>query len=457
MAITDEKEQGYSYSETVVENEYNAKGQLTGAVGVTGGRTNGGKVSTVVLNAEGNGIKNDGNGDGIQDVGEAWEFKEEVQWSAFSGDNTYGVVMGQAVLLKSVTKSWALDEVGGAIPAGAAGFNTSVTTVQYGYNGKGQMTGAEGETEGDSENGKVLTVKQEADGTIKGDDGDGIYEANEPWEFEVAEHQNKYKTWSRYGVMGGQALVVKSFTRSWVVGINGVALGEDEHGYSLSESTVRNYYTGEGQLEGAAGWTVGVSNAKVLKDSRVNGVDYENQRTESMTKNVYGVVMGQAVVMKGVTQSWTAGSDGKRISDVGSHGYNRTVTTVYNKYNETGQLEAAKGGSTGLTNVEGLKDSRVSQDEWADQLTETETRNVYAVVRGQAVVLMSVTESWSAGSDGQRIVNEEAHGYSYSKTTVVNQYNVDGQMIGATGRTESKTTQGTFKSVEDWAGALLGG
>ncbi|MBK8574924.1 MAG: hypothetical protein IPN90_04310 [Elusimicrobia bacterium] len=32
----------------------------------------------------------------------------------------------------------------------------------------------------------------------------------------------------------------------------------------------------------------GVSNAKVLKDSRVNDVDYENQRTESMTKNVYG-------------------------------------------------------------------------------------------------------------------------------------------------------------------------
>ncbi|MBK8576613.1 MAG: hypothetical protein IPN90_13370 [Elusimicrobia bacterium] len=149
---------------------------------------------------------------------------------------------------------------------------------------------------------------------------------------------------SRYGVLGGQALVVKSFTRSWVVGGNGVVLGADEHGYNLSETTMRNYYTGEGQLEGAAGWTVGVSNAKVLKDSRVNGVDYENQRTESITKNVYGVVKGQAVVMKGVTQSWTAGSDGKRISDVGSHGYNRTVTTVYNKYNETGSWRQRREG-----------------------------------------------------------------------------------------------------------------
>ncbi|MBK8574926.1 MAG: hypothetical protein IPN90_04320 [Elusimicrobia bacterium] len=43
VAITDEKEQGYSYSETVVANEYNQRGQLTGAVGVTGGRTNGGR------------------------------------------------------------------------------------------------------------------------------------------------------------------------------------------------------------------------------------------------------------------------------------------------------------------------------------------------------------------------------------------------------------------------------
>ncbi|MBK8576614.1 MAG: hypothetical protein IPN90_13375 [Elusimicrobia bacterium] len=64
-------------------------------------------------------------------------------------------------------------------------------------------------------------------------------------------------------------------------------------------------------------------------------------------------------------------------------------------------------------------------------MTETETRNVYAVVRGQAVVLMSVTESWSAGSDGRRIEDITAHGYSHSVTTVVNQYNVDGQLIGA--------------------------
>ncbi|MBK8574930.1 MAG: hypothetical protein IPN90_04340 [Elusimicrobia bacterium] len=137
-------------------------------------------------------------------------------------------------------------------------------------------------------------------------------------EFEVAEHQNKYKTWSRYGVMGGQALVVKSF-EEWVVGINGVALGEDEHGYSLSESTVRNYYTGR-PVGGRGGMDGGSIEREGIERFAGKRCDYENQRTESMTKNVYGVVMGQAVAMKGVTQSWTAGSDGKRISDVGVTG-----------------------------------------------------------------------------------------------------------------------------------------
>ncbi|MBK8576611.1 MAG: hypothetical protein IPN90_13360 [Elusimicrobia bacterium] len=44
VAVTDEKEQGYSYSKTVVRNAYNEKGQLTGAAGRTEGRTNGGQV-----------------------------------------------------------------------------------------------------------------------------------------------------------------------------------------------------------------------------------------------------------------------------------------------------------------------------------------------------------------------------------------------------------------------------
>ncbi|MBK8574923.1 MAG: hypothetical protein IPN90_04305 [Elusimicrobia bacterium] len=95
-----------------------------------------------------------------------------------------------------------------------------------------------------------------------------------------------------------------------------------------------------------------------------------------------------------------------------------------------------------------MKDSRVSQDEWADQLTETETRNVYAVVRGQAVVLMSVTESWSAGSDGQRIVDSSVHGYSYSKTRVVNQYNEKGQLIGATGTTAGEQNSEVWTDID---------
>ena len=90
-----------------------------------------------------------------------------------------------------------------------------------------------------------------------------------------------------------------------------------DHGYNLSRTTVRKRYTELGQLFGAVGWATGESNVKVVKDGRVSVTELENQRTETLTKNVYEVVRGQAVSMSGGTQSWTAGSDGKRIGDVG--------------------------------------------------------------------------------------------------------------------------------------------
>ncbi|MBK8576612.1 MAG: hypothetical protein IPN90_13365 [Elusimicrobia bacterium] len=91
----------------------------------------------------------------MEDVGETWVYSDEVQWSKSSGTNRYGVVGGQALVLESVTKSWAVDGTGvDIVDAGQAGYNTSVTTVQYGYNGKGQMTGADGETQGETNSGK---------------------------------------------------------------------------------------------------------------------------------------------------------------------------------------------------------------------------------------------------------------------------------------------------------------
>ncbi|MBK8576609.1 MAG: hypothetical protein IPN90_13350 [Elusimicrobia bacterium] len=232
-------------------------------------------------------------------------------------------------MAKSVTESWALDSGGNRIDdRRGMGYNTSETTVEYRYNGKGQMERAEGWTRGETSSGKLLTARRDGDGKIVGDaKEDGLREVGEVWGFDEWYSRNLYETRSVYGVRRGQAVVVKSETRSYAADDGGVRLGELEHGYNESWSTVWNRYSPLGQLEGAVGWTVGKSTVEVVKDTRV-GDGLMAQRTESMTKNEYGVVMGQAVVMRSETQSWGAGSDGKRVSDSSAHGYTRSVRRV---------------------------------------------------------------------------------------------------------------------------------
>ncbi|MBK8576606.1 MAG: hypothetical protein IPN90_13335 [Elusimicrobia bacterium] len=208
-----------------------------------------------------------------------------------------------------------------------------------------------------------MTARRDGDGKIVGDaKEDGLREVGEVWGFDEWYSRNLYETRSVYGVRRGQAVVVKSETRSYAADDGGVRLGELEHGYNESWSTVWNRYTEGGQLEGAVGWTVGKSTVEVVKDTRV-GDGLMAQRTESMTKNEYGVVMGQAVVMRSETQSWGAGSDGKRVSDSSAHGYTRSVTRVENRYDVEGQLTNVRGWTDTLTTQGTYK----SVEDWGER------------------------------------------------------------------------------------------
>ena len=190
-----------------------------------------------VLNEDGTGISGD-DGDGIEEADEDWVYEDKVQWNKSSGTNTYAVIMGQALVLESLTNSWALDESGAAIESWEMeGYNSSVTTVTYGYNGKGQITGADGVTEGDSNSGKVVSVRRDGDGNIVGDlNGNGYREATgaeaETWELIETDQRNTYRTESRYGVIQGQTLVVRSYTKSWVTGADSTTGGSAPPAFS---------------------------------------------------------------------------------------------------------------------------------------------------------------------------------------------------------------------------------
>ncbi|MBK8869867.1 MAG: hypothetical protein IPN19_02165 [Elusimicrobia bacterium] len=78
-------------------------------------------------------------------------------------DNRYAVILGQAQVVRSETKSDAVDEDGNVIGATDHGHNHSETVVNYVFNEKGQLTSATGRTVGTS-NQRVATSTRVVDG-----------------------------------------------------------------------------------------------------------------------------------------------------------------------------------------------------------------------------------------------------------------------------------------------------
>lgn len=87
-------------------------------------------------------FEGDTNKNNVEEMGEDW--KTVAQNSSTSVVNTYAIIAGQAVVMKSVTTTMALDDKEKVISKGQHGYSLSVVTVQYEFNEKGQMTGALG-------------------------------------------------------------------------------------------------------------------------------------------------------------------------------------------------------------------------------------------------------------------------------------------------------------------------
>jgi hypothetical protein len=322
-------------------------------------------VLTAVRNADGS-IKNDANANGVKDSGEAWEYTSTPQLSEFVVTNLYGLVLGQAQVMKSVTETWAMKDGQRITDEGTHGYNHTTATVSYTFNALGQLVGARGGTVGRS-NSEVLTVKRNADGTIKNDrNKDGFRDSGENWEFTTTDQTTDFVATNTYLVILGQAQVVKSVTESWAMKDGARITDEGSFGYNHTTATVNYTFNAVGQLIGATGETVGRSNGEVLTVVRNGDGSIKNdadkdgfkdagekweftttdQLTDFVVTNTYAVIVGQAQVVKSVTQSW-AMKDGVRITNEGTHGYNHTTATVNYAFNALGQLTGATRPNSG--------------------------------------------------------------------------------------------------------------
>jgi formylmethanofuran dehydrogenase subunit E len=509
---------GYSHSVGTVNYTFNGQGQLTGATGWTTSRqanevlTPGMKTVAVQKRDAHNNLMEDENGNAVMDAVQVADPTKAVvktiqaTWS--DTVNTYAVIMGQAQVVRSVTTSDAVKD-GVKVGATSNGYSHSVTTVNYTFNGQGQLTGATGWTTSRQAN-EVLTPgmktvavqKRDAHNNLMVDEnGNAVMDAVQVADPTKAVVKTIQGTWSdtvnTYAVIMGQAQVVRSVTTSDAVK-DGVKIQPTEDRYSHSVTTVNYTFNGQGQLTGATGWTTSRQANEVLtpgmktvavqkRDAHNNLMVDENgnavmdavqvadptkavvktiQGTWSDTVNTYAVIMGQAQVVRSVTTS-DAVKDGVKVGAT-SNGYSHSVTTVNYTFNGQGQLTGATGWTTSRQANEvltpGMKTVAVQKRDAHNNLmvdengnavmdavqvadptkavvktiqgTWSDTVNTYAVIMGQAQVVRSVTTS-DAVKDGVK-VGATSNGYSHSVTTVNYTFNGQGQLTGATGWTTSR-------------------
>ncbi|MBI4397006.1 MAG: hypothetical protein HY548_07925, partial [Elusimicrobia bacterium] len=447
--------------------QYNANGQLSGAKGGSTSTTTG-----MVMQAKD--VNKDGKIDNSDKVGGKFQYEEKEGTTTATTMNTYAVIWGQAVVIKSVTDS---DTIAGATSS------TSHSETTYSYNAKGQLTGASGFSKGTSST-EVWNDK----------DRDNVWDEDET-EVQTTESD----TTNTYRIIWGQALVTNSVTTSTtisgatktettsvvnytynsagqLVGASGYAdststgpvwndpdgefeIPSEENGWTQQDDgtwkKVTTLEDGTKQVQTAAqdgdDWTVktkytdsnGLSTTETMTFNTSNG-QWESQTvtevldengnvieetdtdsgvnkkggwvdsvTETHTENTYAIIAGQAVITKSVSDSKTV--TGATVTETHS-------VTRY-EYNASGQLIGATGHSKSVT--------KATNDDGTVTVTKTRTENIYAIIGGQAVVMKSISQSVTRSNGGAVITK--------SKSVTTYQYNADGQLIGAAGHSRSVT------------------
>jgi YD repeat-containing protein len=432
-------EHGYSAMTTTINYFYDALGRMTGATGTVTGR----QVTTVWTDTTPSNTEDE-------------EGKWEIRAVSVTGTNQMVVIHGQAVVVRSETETRALNDAGQVIPEGRHGYSLSRSVVLYALNDWGQVTGAEGWTE---------TWQTQEVRNDSANPASSVFSWERKTTYTLTENQ--------YIVLNGQAMVSRADSTILAVDANGNVIRNDAlDGYFKQTSWTTFQYNGQGILVGAQG------GAETWETTQVkSGNTWESQKTYSQTNHVYAVVAGQTLVVRSVTEAWSLDANGRPITDSNAHGYTYSRSWVNYSYDALGRLVGAKGATesfqtdqvlttalndngsiVGDANNNQIQDgprtnrvydwrkggwttSTTAGENWAQSVEAEKTHNItandYAVIGGQAVIVRSVTDTYT-GTQGGILGEDGAH----TRTTTYYDYNEKGQLIGARGEgwTETWTT-----------------
>jgi hypothetical protein len=359
--VTDPASQGYSWSRSVTQYAYDAVGRQAGASGFSD------SVNTTMLGT---------------DEGGTGQITRWVPSTSKSHTNMiYALYGGESKILSSDTRSESFDHQNNRTGA-------SHSVVSYRYDAAGRLEGAEGYTNSTSRS---------------------LVKNGDAW----VEQTSTSRTVNQYEIVNGDAKVVRSVTDS-VSMLAGVETGR-------SRSVVSYEYASNGLLTGATGESESTSKSQVR-----NGDAWVEQISLSRTQNVYAVILGEAKIVKSVTQSSTK-------TDGIAQGSSTSVTQY--SFDSLGRLSGASGYSDSV-NATLVKNG----DDWVKQISTSHTVNQYAVIMGEARVLRSVTDSstQTGGVD---------QGTSRSETAY--EYDALGRLSGASGTTQS-VNRSLVKNGDDW-------
>jgi hypothetical protein len=375
-------------TDTRMNYQYNALGVLIGATGSTQGAT-----TTLVKNEP------DGGSGGLVS-----------QTSTFTTSNIYRISQGQAVVLRSTTRTVAV--------AGTTTTTTDSWTTNT-YDRDGLLTGTTGGSSGTS----ATTVWNDVDMDGAQDGGEMVVQTG------TFSSQNTYR------VLQGQAVVTASTTHTES------AAGTTS---SVTDSWMTYRYDSQGMLIGADGASSGSSKTEVWNDAdqdrQIDAGEIVLQTQTFSARNTYRVVQGQAVVYESFTHTESVFDNTTTVTD----------SWVRYQYNAQGILWGATGGATSRATKPVWNDANqngtIDPGERVTETTTTTTANTYRIVQGQAVV----TEARS------HTVTSSGLTTTVSDNWVRYQYNAQGLLVGASGG-GSGTTSTTVWNDRDRDGVMDAG
>jgi hypothetical protein len=505
---------------STVDYSYDTWGRLSAAVGSGTGATE--SLVRQVVDQDGDGFISgtdlmDTNGDDDVDGEDSYATEDDDALSLNKVTNVYAILGGQAVVTQvtNVSTSYGgyADTDGAGIPLNARSVTDSTSEVNYTHNQQGQLVSATGSVNGSSENRVVQAVDINGDGLITEadrqdtndipgiDDGDG-YRTEELVLHNTNSGQNYYI------IMGGQAQVISSFTKS-VENLGSRINAEGKTvpaSVTTTNSITRFTYDTKGRVSGAVGESYGDTRESVMsvvdtngdgeinlldrvdsnEDNEVNDQDeYAYEPVESLSfftsQTVNGVLWGQTIALRTESESTNYSGFSTLEDGVPSDAASRTTSKSTTDFicNALGQLSGARGTNSStsyglvmqivdqngdsLINLQDRVDTNGSGD--VDSLDGYQSVGVYgittsqgntsfAVLQGVAQALVARTESTSYSGydelDEQGIpVNAVTETTTNNRTDYV--YSKEGILMAALG-TSSGTTALAVQSTVDMNG-----